>query len=244
MTLTEHLEALRSMFMRILLILTCAFVICINFSDRIAAFLLAHLQVAVQGHGKIVYLGIFDKVVSQFQVAFWSAIVISAPLWLLQIWKFIGPGLRDSEKKIIKPFVIVSLILFYAGVCFGYFLVFPFALKTLLGMGVENVEPTIGMKQYLLLCSNVLVLLGFMFQLPNVMVIFRVLGIIGRGSVSEIRRYAYVAFAIFAALITPTTDALTMLMLWIPLVVLFEIGAVAVFLVRPAVKQGEQKCLE
>jgi len=245
MTVTDHLEALRAMFIRILLILTTAFIGCLAVSNYVTELLLRPLRHELGDGGKIIYLSVFDKVVSEFQVAFWTAIIVSAPFWLWQVWKFVRPALTDAEKKMVRPFVVVGFLLFYAGVLFGNFLVFPFALKTLMNMGVKNVEPALGLKQYLHLSSSVLVLLGFIFQLPNLIIILGTLGIVNRRILSELRRYAYVGFGIFAMVVTPTTDAITMMLLWVPLVVLFEIGAIALVLfVRAPLKQGENLCSE
>jgi sec-independent protein translocase protein TatC len=210
---------------------------------EISEFLLLPLRNALAGRAeslgplantdKIVYLGILDKVISQVQVAFWSSMILSSPLWFFELWRFIKPGLYKSELRAVKPFLFVGFLLFLSGILFGYFLVFPFTFQTLLNFGVTEVEANIGLRDYLVLSSKILVLLGFLFQLPNVMLILGFMGIVTKQSLRKMRRYIYVAFAVGSACLTPP-DILTMIGLWFPMVLLFEFGIWAVaFIVHP-----------
>lgn len=232
MGLIDHLEELRSALVKILIIILVAFVVCYAYGDLIQEILLAPLREALGGEtgGKVVYLGLLDKVLSQFQVAFYSSVMVSCPLWFYQVWKFISPGLYDHEKKAVKPFIIIGLFLFALGVCFGYFIVFPLTFQTLMGFGVQNVEATIALKDYLVLSSKVLVFLGLIFQLPNVLLILGFMGLVTKQSLAKMRRYVYVGFALVSAMLTPP-DVITMMGLWVPLVVLYETGVLAVALI-------------
>lgn len=231
MGLLDHLEELRSALIKILIIILLSFVVCYAYGDIIQEVLLKPLRGALgPDGGKVVYLGLLDKVLSQFQVAFYSSVIISCPLWFYQVWKFISPGLYDHEKKAVRPFIVIGLFLFALGVSFGYFIVFPLTFETLLGFGVSNVEATIGLKDYLVLSSKVLVFLGLIFQLPNVMLILGFMGIVTKQSLSGMRRYVYVGFAVISAMLTPP-DVITMMGLWVPLVLLFEGGIWAVALI-------------
>jgi sec-independent protein translocase protein TatC len=109
-------------------------------------------------------------------------------------------------------------------------LVFPLTFETLLQFGVGGVEATIGLKDYLVLSTKVLVFLGILFQLPNVLLILGFMGIVTKQSLRKMRNYVYVGFAVLSAMLTPP-DPYTMLGLWIPLVVLFEIGIIAVAMI-------------
>lgn len=232
MTLTEHLEELRGTLIKIVLILGVSFFACYGFGEHISELLLSPLRetLGAGGAGKIVYLGLLDKVMSQLQVAFWTSIILSSPLWFYQIWKFVRPGLHDHEVKAVRPFLFVGFVFFLLGVSFGYFLVFPLTFETLLGFGVQNVEATISLKEYLVLSSKVLVFLGLVFQLPNVLLILGFMGLVTKYSLREMRRYIYVGFAVLSAMLTPP-DPYTMLGLWFPLILLFEVGIWAVALI-------------
>ncbi len=229
MTLTEHLEELRKTVIRVIIILSLAFFVCYGYGEYISELLLRPLRESLghDGLGKIVYLGLLDKVMSQLQVAFWSSIIISSPMWFHQVWKFVQPGLHKHEVKAVRPFLAIGFVFFCLGVSFGYFLVFPLTFETLLSFGVQNVEATISLKDYLILASKVLVFLGVVFQLPNVLLILGFMGLVTKYSLRKMRRYIYVGFAVLSAMLTPP-DPYTMMGLWIPLVLLFEIGILAV----------------
>ena len=229
MTLTEHLEELRKTIINVVIILALSFFVCYGYGEYIAEFLLHPLRTSLEGEnaGHIVYLGLLDKVMSQLQVAFWTSIIISSPVWFYQVWLFIKPGLHSHEVKAVRPFLVIGFIFFCLGVCFGYFVVFPLTFETLLSFGVKNVEATISLKEYLVLSSKVLVFLGLVFQLPNILLILGFMGLVTKYSLREMRRYIYVGFAVLSAILTPP-DPYTMLGLWFPLVILFELGILAV----------------
>jgi sec-independent protein translocase protein TatC len=231
MSLVEHLGELRTRMIRILVILIAAFVLCYGYSTRIQEFLLVPLRAAIGTGGKVVFTGLLDKVLAELQIAFWSSVFFSSPLWFRELWLFIRPGLYDSEVKAIRPFLFVGFVLFVAGAAFGYYVIFPFTFKTLVSAGVTNVEAMLNLQDYLLLASKVLVFLGLLFQLPNVIVILGFMGLVTKYSLREIRRYVAVGSAVAAAVITPTPDVLSMMCVWLPMMVLYEIGIIAVALI-------------
>lgn len=227
MSLTDHLEELRKIMVKVVLVLVISFFGCYAVGDIITDFLLVPLRAALQDVGTIVYLGILDKVLAQFQVAFWSSILVASPVWFYLIWTFLRPGLYKKEIKLIRPFIIIGFVLFWIGVCFGYYLVFPLTFETLMSFGVGNIEATISLKEYLVLASKVLVFLGLIFQLPNVLLILGFMGIVNKAKLREWRRYVYVGFAVISAALTPP-DVITMLGLWLPLALLYEVGILTV----------------
>ncbi len=243
MSLTQHLEELRRALINILIILAASFLVTYGFGELIVEWILHPLRASLKSveNSSIVYLGLLDKVMGQLQVAFWSSIILSSPLWFWQIWKFIRPGLHPHEIRAIRPFLFCGLILFWLGVAFGHFVVFPLTFEMLLNFGVEQVEATIGLRDYLVLACKVLVFLGLVFQLPNALLILGFMGLATKYSLRKMRRYVYVAFALVAAILTPP-DPYTMLGLWLPLVLLFEVGIVAVaLLVHPYLERRSRR---
>jgi sec-independent protein translocase protein TatC len=238
MTFIEHLEELRTRLIRILIVLAVSFGLCYYFSTNIQEFLLVPLRQAIGPTGKVVFTGLLDKVLAELQIAFWSSVFFASPLWFREVWLFIRPGLYPSEIRAIRPFLFVGFLLFILGVSFGYYVIFPFTFKTLITAGVSNVEAMLNLQDYLLLSSKVLVFLGLLFQLPNVIVILGFMGLVTKYSLRNIRRYLAVAFAVAAAVITPTPDILSMMCVWIPMMILYEIGIIAVALiVHPYLKK-------
>lgn len=228
MPLTEHLEELRKRIIRILVILILAFGIVYSNGERVSEFLLQPLREALGTQGKIVYLGLFDKVISDLQVSFWTSILVSSPLWFRELWAFVRPALHPHEAKVVRPFIVAGFILFIAGMLFGYYGLFPVTFKILTTMGVKDVEAMISLQEYLALSSKVLVVLGLIFQLPIILLVLGFMGLVTKYSLRSLRRYIYVGLAIFSAVITPTPDPFTMLVLWVPLILLYEIGILAV----------------
>jgi sec-independent protein translocase protein TatC len=232
MTFTEHLEELRKTLIRVVMILGVSFMLCYGYGEYIAEFLLRPLRNVLEAtsSGSIVYLGLLDKVMSQLQVAFWTSLIVSSPLWFIEVWRFIKPGLYSYEVKAVKPFLFIGFIFFCLGIAFGYFLVFPLTFETLMSFGVENVKATISLKDYLILASKVLVFLGLVFQLPNILLILGFMGIVTKYSLRSMRRYVYVGFAVVSAFLTPP-DPYTLLALWFPLIMLYEVGILIVALI-------------
>jgi sec-independent protein translocase protein TatC len=237
MSFIDHLEELRTRMIRILVILIASFGVSYYFSNNIQEFLLAPLREAMGSTGKVIFTGVLDKVLAEFQIGFWSSVFFASPLWFREAWLFIKPGLYEGEIKAIRPFIFVGFCLFISGVSFGYFVIFPFTFTTLLNSGVQNVEAMMNLQDYLMLSSKVLVLMGILFQLPNVILILGFMGLVTKYSLRDMRRYLAVIFAVAAAIITPA-DVISMLCVWIPLMVLYEVGIIAVALiVHPYLKR-------
>ncbi len=235
MTIIEHLEDLRKMFVRVLAILSVSLVGTYLLSIPISEILLIPLRENLTSSqmGEVVYLGVMDKIVSQFQVSFWTGIIISAPLWFREVWKFLRPGLYPNEIKIILPFLIAGFILFYLGISFGYFILLPFTIDSLMNAGLSDVKSMINLKDYLVLCSQALVIIGLLFQIPNIMVILGLMGVVTKYSLRQMRKPIYFILAVLSAIITPP-DVISMLAFWAPLIFLFELGIWAVhFIVHP-----------
>lgn len=238
MSFMEHLEELRTRLIRVLIILVISFGVCYYYSNTIQDFLLVPLREAMGTNGKVIFTGLLDKVLAELQIAFWSCVFLASPLWFREAWLFIKPGLYENEVKAIRPFIFVGFFLFLAGVAFGYFIIFPFTFKTLITAGVTNVEAMLNLQDYLLLSSKVLVFLGLLFQMPNIIIILGFMGLVTKYSLRNMRRYLAVAFAIAAAVITPTPDILSMMFVWVPMMVLYEIGIIAVaWIVHPYLKR-------
>jgi sec-independent protein translocase protein TatC len=244
MALTDHLTELRKRVIRVAVILIASFFVCYHFGPEIQNFLLVPLKNALGTDGKVVFLGLLDKVLAQFQLSFWCAIIFSSPLWFMEIWFFIKPGLYEKEVKVIRPFILFGFVLFCLGIAFGYYLVFPFTFGTILQFGVTGIEATMSLKDYIVLSSKVLVFLGILFQLPNVLLIMGFMGIVTSKLLQSYRRYVITAFAILSAILTPP-DPITMMAIWVPMVILYEVGVWSVFfLVDPFKKRNSQDLTE
>ncbi len=233
MSFTEHLSELRTTVIRVLVIWGFGFGICYTFGDKIADFLLSPLRNALGGEGEIVFLEIFDKVLAKFQLGFWAGIILTSPIWFFELWRFIKPALYEKELKVVRPFMLVGFILFICGVLFGYYIAFPFAFDLILNFNVSSVaeiRASINLRAYLVMFSKILLFLGLIFQLPNLLLILGFMGIVTKQSLGKIRPYVYVGFAVISAMLTPP-DPTTLILLWVPLVSLYELGILGVSLI-------------
>jgi sec-independent protein translocase protein TatC len=232
MSLIDHLNELRNMLVNSLIIIVVGFGVTYSFGVEISEFLLTPLRSSLlSGNGgQVVYTGLLDKVTSELEIAFWSATILTSPVWFYQVWRFVGPALHEHEAKAVKPFLMIGLILFILGVFFGYYVAFPLAFNVFMTSGVTNVSAMISLKDYLSMAIKVLVFLGFMFQVPNVIVILGFMGVVTKYSLRSMRRYIYVGLSVISAMLTPP-DVVSMLLVWVPLIVLFELGILAVSLI-------------
>lgn len=229
MSFWEHVEELRKTLVRIACIVLVAFLITVSFVDQITELLLFPLRETFKlslTHGEIVYHSVFEKAMVQLDVSIFWAIFFSAPFWFYEVWKFIRPGLYQNEIRAIRPFMIFGLVLFIAGVVSGYF-VLPYVFKFLMGVGVEGVVANINLRDYVSTVSKVLLLLGVIFQVPNILLILGFMGIVTKQFLRSIRRYVYVGLAVFAAIFSPP-DVFSMMSVWIPLCLLYEFGVILV----------------
>ena len=238
MSFWEHIEDLRKVVMRIVWILVIAFVFTTYFVDEITEWLLQPIrQSLVDTHaGVLVYHSIFEKAWVQVDVSIWWAIMFSSPFWFYQVWSFIRPGLHAHEVRAVKPFMIIGWLLFIAGMAFGYYVAFPFVFNFLASVGVKDIQANINLRDYVSTTSQILVFLGFIFQVPNILLILGFMGIVTKQSLRSMRRYVYVGLSVFAAIFSPP-DVISMISVWIPCCILFEVGVLLVaWIVHPYLK--------
>ena len=149
-------------------------------------------------------------------------------LW--QIWAFVAPGLYSHEKRVAIPFVALSSICFLGGAAFGYYVVFPPAFKFLMGYSTDFLQAAPTVKEYFALALRLLIAFGAVFELPVAMVLLAKMGFVNGPFLRKNRKYAFLIAFIIAAILTPTPDIVNQLLMAGPLVILYEISIVAVWL--------------
>lgn len=164
-----------------------------------------------------------DKFVAHIKISVLAGVIAACPIWLYQIWRFVAPGLYAHERKYAAGFIISGTLLFLTGVCFVYFLVFPAAFKFLLGFGGDVDKPMITIEEYFSFFTTTTLVFGLCFELPLVLVLLGVIGLIDDKTLRKNRRYAIVLLALLSAIVTPP-DILSMMMLLVPMVGLYEIS--------------------
>ncbi|MBI3314134.1 MAG: twin-arginine translocase subunit TatC [Candidatus Omnitrophica bacterium] len=161
------------------------------------------------------------------KTAFFSGFLISCPVFFIQIWRFIIPALYPHEKKILAILIPSSIILFLTGVLFSFFLVLPFSLGFFLNFRSEHLAPLLQAGPYFSLIMNLVILFGILFNFPLFMVGLVMTGITSVNSLKGMRRSMIVTFFILAALLTPSTDPVSQVLLALPLWMLYELSLLA-----------------
>jgi sec-independent protein translocase protein TatC len=225
-SITEHLGELRYRLIRIVWAALFGMVACYNFTDKVFDFIRAPIAPYLQGGG-LIFTAPMDKFVAHLKLAFFGGIVLVFPYVAYQIWKFIAPGLYAKEKKYATAFIVAGSVLFSLGLLFTYFVVFPMAFKFLMTYGGEVDRPMITISEYMSFFVTTALAFGFAFELPLIIVILGLMGIVSQDFLRKNRRYAIMGLAILAAVITPP-DLLSMLMMLVPLWLLFEIAVLMV----------------
>jgi sec-independent protein translocase protein TatC len=227
--LLEHLVELRRRLLRCLAALAVAFFICLYFARDIFAVLVQPLLKA--GQGKLIYTDVFEAFFVEVKVALFAALMVSFPVLATQLWRFVAPGMYAKEKKAFLPFLLMTPIFFGAGACFAYFVAKPWALHFLLSyqgdVGGIQQEALPGVGNYLTFVTRFLFGFGIAFLLPILLMILERAGIVTREQLTKSRRYAIVGAAAVAAVLTPP-DAVSMLMLMVPLYGLYEFAILAI----------------
>jgi sec-independent protein translocase protein TatC len=224
--LLDHLIELRKRLVRCVLALGAAFVVCLYFAGPIFGFLVRPLTAAFpEGQGKLIYTKLYEAFFVDMKVALFAAFFISFPIIANQLWAFVAPGLYAKEKKAFLPFLFATPILFTSGAALAYYFVMPTAFHWFLTFQGERgglkLEALPGTGDYLSLVMQFILAFGISFLLPVLMMLLNRAGIVSRDQMVKARRYVIVAMAAVAAVITPP-DAVSMLMLLVPMVLLFE----------------------
>jgi sec-independent protein translocase protein TatC len=157
----------------------------------------------------------------KIQIVVYIAIAIALPVLLYQLWAFIVPGLNDREKRMSIPFIASSVLLFALGATVA-FIMLPKGLNFLLGFAGSGVVPLLTFDHYVTFVFLLTVAFGVSFLFPVLLVFLMLVGVVNTGQLRKVRRYAILGIAIFAAVITPSSDPYTMMALMIPLVVFYE----------------------
>jgi sec-independent protein translocase protein TatC len=224
MSLTEHLVELRIRLTRSLIALGIGFGGCYYYKDWIFDIFTRPLTQALPKNSYLIYTGLTDAFFTYMKVAFFASLIITSPFILYQIWKFIAPGLLPKERKYVVPFVFTSTFLFISGVSFGYFIALPPAFKFFVSFNNQYLQAMLSFKDYLSLFVTFLLGFGLSFELPIFIFFMTKLGIVNAEKLSRNRRYAILIIFLVAAVLTPSPDALSQILMAIPLMFLYEIS--------------------
>ena len=243
---TSHFVELRNRLLNSLIFIFLAFVISYIFAEHIYNFLVAPYADAVkddQTSRRLIFTALHETFITYIKVAFFASIFLGSPVLLIQIYKFIAPGLYKNEKKAILPYLISTPILFLLGGLLVYYLVMPLAIKFFLSFETlgSNTNLPIQLEakvnEYLSLIMRLIFAFGISFQLPVLLNLLARIGIVNSSYLKTRRRYVIVIIFAIAAILTPP-DPITQVGLAIPLLLLYELS---IFTVKFTEKKKEKE---
>jgi sec-independent protein translocase protein TatC len=233
MPLMAHLRELRGRLFKAVLAIAVGTVVAWFFYDPIIDEIIDPFCVATEQFREARSLGecnlIVDSVIGPFvlqlQVSIVAGMLLTSPIWLYQLWRFITPGLHRNERRWSLVFVFTSVPLFIAGVALAFF-VLPKGLGVLLEFTPERVEPLIKVDVYLKFMIRTMLVFGIGFLIPIVVVLLNLIGILSAETLKRTRAWTVVGIFIFAAIGTPTGDPITMLAVALPMWLLYECAVI------------------
>lgn len=242
MSFWDHLEELRWCLLRVVIAFVIALVGCFivlpSIFDTIilgpthADFFLYRWLGFIYGTAEdvaIININVTSQFMTHISMSMWLSLLIVFPYLVYQIWVFVRPALYAREIKGVRSAFMGGTVLFYLGCAVGYLIIFPIIFKFLTGYRVsEDIVNQINLNSYMSLLLSMVFIMGLVFELPSLAWLLGKLGIVNRELLKSWRRYAVVVLLILAALITPTGDPFTLMIVFLPLYLLYELSIVMV----------------
>ncbi|SRR5581483_505029 len=219
----SHLLELRNRLLYALVAIGVAFIALVPFSTEIYALLAKPLLDVLPKGASMIATEVASPFLTPIRLTLAVALVIAIPVVLYQLWAFVAPGLYRHEKRIALPLLFSSIALFYAGMAFAYFVVFPVAFGFFAHSAPEGVVMMTDIKSYLDFVFSMFFAFGVAFEIPVAVVILSYMGVVDPEALARQRSYVVLGAFIVAAVLTPP-DVFSQVLLAVPMIVLFEIG--------------------
>ena len=226
MSLIEHLTELRDRLIKIAVAVVIGMVISFALYPQIFEFLLApYKDIATEGNsignGKLLILDPLEGFGVRMRLAAYGGIALAMPVILWQIWQFVTPGLYAHERRYALPFVVSALALFLLGAGLAYYTL-PRALEFLVSIGGDDLVTAFAPGKYFTLITYMMLAFGIGFEFPILLIFLQMAGILSASTLRKGRRFAVVGICVLVAVITPSGDPISMLMLSVPMVIFYE----------------------
>ena len=218
LTITGHLSELRTRIIRSILSLCLAFGICYFFQDYIFSLLLVHSSGL-----QLITVSPTELFMEELKTAFLSGVFLSSPVMLYQLCAFLWPGLKANERRYLFNGLMIGSGLFLLGMSFAYYAIIPAALDFLTGLTITGVKPMFTLNNYMSFVWTFLVLFGLAFQVPVLLSLLALIGLVKPQSLRSKRKYCVLIIFIVSAILTPP-DVVSQILMAVPLLVLYEIG--------------------
>lgn len=226
MSLVRHLEELRQRIIRSLIAIGIGSCVAYYYIEDIMGLL-------TMPTGRLYYLQPAEAFFTYLKIALAAGFLLALPVVFYQIWKFVLPALTIRERTVVAVLVPASVLLFFAGIAFAFFLALPAAIKFFVGFSTENLQPMFTLRQYFDFVLSFVLPFGAVFELPLFIIVFAKLGFIGSDFLRRKQRLVFFLSFVVGAIVSPTPDIFNQSMIALPLIVLYEISYVTVrFIMR------------
>lgn len=222
-TLMSHLLELRDRLLRAVLAIVVAAIPCMMFANNLYTFVSQPLRDKLPAGATLIATSVIAPFMAPFKLALYVAVFIAMPVVIYQIWAFVAPGLYRREKKFAMPLLISSIVLFYAGVIFAYYVVFPVMFEFFAQTTPANVVMMTDISEYLSFVLTMFFCFGLAFEVPVAVVLLVLTGMVDVKKLADARGYVLIGIFILAALMTPP-DAISQTIMAVPMYLLFEVG--------------------
>ncbi len=223
MSLWDHLDELRSRLFKSALALAIIFFIAFVNGDRIINFLAMPLKkVLPPDQAALNFLGPMEVFMGTVKIGMLSAVIVGAPIWLYQFWKFIEPALYENERKLVTPFAIATMFMFLFGCLFGFYAVIPMTLSYLIELGLKVGNAMVTVKDYLDLLIWMVIGCGLVFETPVLLVLLGMVGILDSSQLAKSRKMVVIIIFVIAAIVTPSPDPMSQTALAVPMCIMYE----------------------
>jgi len=221
--IVQHLLELRSRLLRCLLAVLIIFIALFAFANDIYEFIAAPLQKFLPADSGMIATDVASPFLTPFKLTLLTSVFFSIPYILFQIWSFVAPALYRSEKRIAIPLFVSSVVLFYAGTAFAYYVVFPLVFQFFTSVGPASISMMTDISSYLSFVIKIFFAFGIAFEVPVATVMLIAAGAISTENLAKKRPYVVVACFVLGMFLTPP-DIISQVMLALPMWLLFEIG--------------------
>ena len=217
MSLTSHLEELRSRIIKSLIAVAVCSIFTFSFVEEIMHYVSAPA-------GKLYFMQPSEAFFTYLKVAIVAGFLLALPVIFYHVWKFFLPALTKSERGVLGIIVPVSVLLFFGGLAFSFFLVLPAGIRFFMGFGSEDLEALLSVNKYFDFVIAFVLPFGFVFELPLVITILGKMGILTSQFLHRYRKIVFFLSFVIGAIITPTPDVFTQSMIALPMILLYEVG--------------------
>jgi sec-independent protein translocase protein TatC len=239
-TLLSHLVELRSRLLKIAAAIVVVFIVLLPFSGKIFSLVSEPLRDVLPG-GAMIATAVASPLLTPFKLTFFAALFIAMPIVLYQAWAFVAPGLYRKEKRFAIPLLASSIVLFYAGIAFAYFVVFPLMFNFFTSIAPEGVEVQTDIAQFLDFVTTIVFAFGLAFEVPIATVLIVWTGLVSIDKLSVARPYVFLGAFVVGMFLTPP-DVFSQTLLAVPVYLLYELGIIMakVFAIREEPEPGTE----